>query len=80
MYQLLQMLNALDAEENLTPLGQYLAKLPLDPQAAKMVLLSAIFSCVDPVCSVAATMGFKEPFVVPVVSFFSYRTTYLEVG
>lgn len=32
---LLRTLNALDANENLTPLGYHLAKLPLDPRTGK---------------------------------------------
>ena len=42
---LLQSLNAIDADEQLTPLGFHLSKLPMDPQLGKMILLGAIFSC-----------------------------------
>ena len=58
----------LDAKEDLTPLGYHLAKLPLSPQTAKMILMAALFSCVDPVFSVAASLSFKDPFFVPLVS------------
>ncbi|PSN56785.1 ATP-dependent RNA helicase DHX36 [Blattella germanica] len=43
--KLLENLNAVDADENLTPLGFHLARLPLDPQTGKMILMGALFSC-----------------------------------
>jgi len=52
-------------EENLTPLGFHLSRLPLDPQAGKMVLCGAIFGCLDPILTIAASLSFKDPFVVP---------------
>jgi HrpA-like helicases len=65
---LLENLNAVDADENLTPLGFHLARLPLDPQTGKMILMGALFSCVDPIFSVAASLSFKDAFLVPLVS------------
>ncbi|XP_015109498.1 ATP-dependent DNA/RNA helicase DHX36 [Diachasma alloeum] len=62
---LLRSLNALDSDENLTPLGYHLAKLPLDPRTGKMILLASFFSCVDPVFGIAASLAFKEPFLCP---------------
>ncbi|KAL0275312.1 UNVERIFIED_CONTAM: hypothetical protein PYX00_003200 [Menopon gallinae] len=61
----LRNLNALDSEERLTPLGYHLSKLPLDPRTGKMLLMAAMFSCIDPVFSAAACLSFKEPFLVP---------------
>ncbi|XP_071450154.1 ATP-dependent DNA/RNA helicase DHX36-like [Hetaerina americana] len=63
--KLLHTLNALDEDEHLTPLGFHLAHLPIDPQPGKMILLGAIFSCVDPILSVAASLGFKDAFIIP---------------
>ncbi|CAG2066507.1 unnamed protein product, partial [Timema podura] len=63
--ELLHTLNALDSDENLTPLGYHLANLPLDPQTGKMILMGAMFSCIDPIFSVAASLTFKDPFVIP---------------
>ena len=63
--ELLTKLNALDAEENLTPLGYHLAKLPLDARTGKMVLLSSIFGCIDPIASIAASLSFKDAFYRP---------------
>ncbi|KAF2369076.1 Helicase-associated domain [Trinorchestia longiramus] len=63
--KLLEAINALDEDENLTPLGFHLARLPVDPLTGRMLLMSSIFSCVDPVLTVAAVLSFKEPFVMP---------------
>ena len=58
-------LNALDSDENLTPLGYHLAQLPVEPQIGKMLLFGAIFLCIDPILTVAACLSYKDPFVVP---------------
>ncbi|KAJ1522137.1 hypothetical protein ONE63_002448 [Megalurothrips usitatus] len=63
--ELLRLMNVLDQSENLTPLGYNLGKLPVDPQTGKMLLMGALFSCVDPVCSVAASLSFKDAFMIP---------------
>ena len=62
--------NALDDREELTPLGYHLASLPVDPRIGKMILFGAVFSCLDPVLTVSSTLGFKDPFVFPLVSSF----------
>ncbi|XP_023310830.1 ATP-dependent RNA helicase DHX36 [Anoplophora glabripennis] len=62
---LLRRIYALDGNENLTPLGFHLAKLPLSPQIGKMILLGAIFSCLDPILSVAVSLDFKDAFQIP---------------
>ncbi|XP_046674057.1 ATP-dependent DNA/RNA helicase DHX36-like isoform X2 [Homalodisca vitripennis] len=64
--KLLNDLNALDNDEHLTPLGYHLAKLPMDPQTGKMILMGALFAVIDPVFSVAASLSFKDAFVVPI--------------
>eukprot|EP00794_Sanderia_malayensis_P015883 gene15883-17483_t len=58
-------LNALDSNEHLTPLGYHLARLPVDPKVGKMILFGAMFSCLDPVLTVASSLGFKDPFIIP---------------
>ncbi|XP_054266470.1 ATP-dependent DNA/RNA helicase DHX36-like isoform X2 [Macrosteles quadrilineatus] len=63
--KLLKDLNALDDDEHLTPLGYHLAKLPMDPQTGKMILMGALFCVADPVFSVAASLSFKDAFTVP---------------
>jgi len=65
---LLQTMSAITVDETteiLTPLGFHLAQLPMNPQAGKMILLAAIFSCLDPVLSVAASLSFKDAFLIP---------------
>lgn len=62
---LLKRLNALDDSENLTPLGYHLGKLPVGPQMGKMLLMGAIFSCLNPILSVAAFLDFKDAFQLP---------------
>ena len=66
-------MNALDDEERLTPLGYHLAKLPLDPQAGKMVILGALFCCYEPVAAVAASLSFKDPFFIPIVIIINFN-------
>ncbi|XP_022916424.2 ATP-dependent DNA/RNA helicase DHX36-like [Onthophagus taurus] len=63
--EFLQRLNALDESENLTPLGYHLATLPVNPQIGKMLVLASIFSCLDPILSVAAALDYKDPFQLP---------------
>lgn len=59
---LLKRIEALDENETLTPLGLHLAHLPVDPQMGKMLLLGALFQCIDPVSTVASSLSHKEPF------------------
>ncbi|XP_050302457.1 ATP-dependent DNA/RNA helicase DHX36-like [Anthonomus grandis grandis] len=59
---LLQRMGALTDEEGLTPLGFHMAKLPVGPHCSKMLIMASLFSCVDPVLSVAASLGFKDAF------------------
>lgn len=56
---------ALTATENLTPLGQQLAKLPLDAILGKFCLLACTFSCVDVAVTIAAILSSKSPFLTP---------------
>ncbi|KAI5068622.1 hypothetical protein GOP47_0016967 [Adiantum capillus-veneris] len=64
--QLLKTIGALDDEEELTNLGIHLANLPVDPRIGKMLIFGAIFSCLDPVLSIAAGLTVRDPFVLPV--------------
>ncbi|XP_045500588.1 ATP-dependent DNA/RNA helicase DHX36 [Colias croceus] len=58
----LQKCGALDDKEILTPLGWHLARLPIHPAAGKLLLLGALFGCLDRAASVAAVWSFKDPF------------------
>lgn len=59
---MLKRLGALTESEEMTPLGLHLSRLAVPPQVGKMLLLSAIFNCFDPISSVAAGLSFKSPF------------------
>ncbi|XP_072113031.1 ATP-dependent DNA/RNA helicase DHX36 [Mobula birostris] len=61
----LKELNALDKNEDLTPLGVHLARLPVEPHIGKMILFGALLCCLDPVLTIAASLSFKDPFVIP---------------
>ncbi|KAG8005681.1 DExH-box ATP-dependent RNA helicase DExH1 [Nibea albiflora] len=63
--QRLQDLGALTADEKLTPLGYHLACLPVDVRIGKLMLFGAIFRCLDPALTIAASLAFKSPFVSP---------------
>uniref|UniRef100_A0A0X3NUH3 Helicase C-terminal domain-containing protein n=1 Tax=Schistocephalus solidus TaxID=70667 RepID=A0A0X3NUH3_SCHSO len=51
--------------DRLTSLGYHLANLPLEPQCAKLLILGALFCCLEPILAVAACLAFKDPFEVP---------------
>ncbi|KAK3316996.1 P-loop containing nucleoside triphosphate hydrolase protein [Apodospora peruviana] len=53
------------SSEELTPLGLQLARLPLDVFLGKLILLGAIFKCLDMAITVAAILSSKSPFVAP---------------
>ncbi|XP_078412787.1 putative ATP-dependent RNA helicase DHX57 [Cetorhinus maximus] len=61
----LQNLGALTLDETLTPLGYHLAFLPVDVRIGKLMLFGAIFRCLDPALTIAASLAFKSPFVSP---------------
>ena len=46
----------------LTALGKYLAKLPLDARLAKMLLFGCFFGCVEKIVTIASGLSSKSPF------------------
>lgn len=56
---------ALTLAEELTPLGQQLARLPLDVFLGKLILLGSIFKCLDACITIAAILSSKSPFSAP---------------
>ena len=48
--------------EQLTPLGRHLARLPVDVRLGKMLIFGSLFSCIDNVLTVAASLSCKSPF------------------
>lgn len=45
----------------------HLAALPVPPRIGKMMLMGAILQCLDPVLTMAASLGFRDPFTIPLV-------------
>ncbi|KAJ9687568.1 hypothetical protein PVL29_016165 [Vitis rotundifolia] len=56
---------AIEGDEELTPLGHHLAKLPVDVLIGKMMLYGAIFGCLSPILSISAFLSYKSPFLSP---------------
>jgi ATP-dependent RNA helicase DHX57 len=56
---------ALDQQEALTPLGYHLASLPVDVRIGKLMILGAMFKCLDSTLTMAACLSYKSPFVAP---------------
>ena len=53
-------------EEKLTPLGQHLARMPLEPRIGKTLIYGALLGCVDPALTIAAAMSLaRSPFLSP---------------
>ena len=63
---LLTTIGAFDRNEELTPLGQHLAALPVDPRVGKMLITAAALGCLSPALTIAAGMAYKDPFVLPI--------------
>jgi ATP-dependent RNA helicase DHX29 len=56
---------ALTINEELTPLGIQLARIPLDVFLGKLILQGTIFKCLDMAITVAAILSSKSPFSAP---------------
>ena len=56
-------MRALDRNLELTPLGKMLARLPIDPVIAKVIVLGACLGIGSLMCDIAASMSFSAPFV-----------------
>ncbi|XP_010527764.1 PREDICTED: DExH-box ATP-dependent RNA helicase DExH5, mitochondrial [Tarenaya hassleriana] len=61
----LKIIGALDENENLTTLGHYLSKLPMEPKLGKMLILGAFLGCLDSVLTIAAGLSVRDPFLTP---------------
>lgn len=55
--ELLNYLAALDDEGSLTPLGGIMAEMPLDPQLAKMLIVSPEFRCSNEILTIVAMLS-----------------------
>ncbi|XP_075523935.1 LOW QUALITY PROTEIN: putative pre-mRNA-splicing factor ATP-dependent RNA helicase DEAH2 [Primulina tabacum] len=63
--EVLNYLGALDDDGNLTKLGEVMSELPLDPQMAKMLVVSPEFNCSNEILSVSAMLSVPNCFVRP---------------
>lgn len=61
----LKVIGALDENENLTVLGRYLTMLPMEPKFGKMLVLGAIFYCLEPILTIVAGLSVRDPFLSP---------------
>ncbi len=60
-YQLLNELGAVDDENELTPIGRELAKLPLDPKIGRMILAARDRGALREVLVIAAALSVQDP-------------------
>ncbi len=60
-YQLLQELGAVDEYNQITPLGNKLAKLPLDPRVGRMILAALDNVCLDEMLIIASALSVQDP-------------------
>ncbi len=60
-YTLLQELGALDDERQLTEVGRTLARLPLDPRIARMIVAAKERGCLREVLVIAAALSTQDP-------------------
>lgn len=56
---------SLSVTSGLTALGFHLATLPVDPRVGKMMIYGALFNCIDPALTIAASMSARNPFMSP---------------
>ncbi|XP_004301269.1 PREDICTED: ATP-dependent RNA helicase DHX36 [Fragaria vesca subsp. vesca] len=61
----LKIIGALDENEDLTVLGRHLSTLPVEPKLGKMLILGAIFNCLDPIMTIVAGLSMRDPFMMP---------------
>ncbi|MFH2140034.1 MAG: ATP-dependent RNA helicase HrpA [Pseudomonadota bacterium] len=60
-YQLLHELNAIDEQRQLTKLGHELAKLPLDPKIARLLLAGKQYQCLTEIIIIASALSLQDP-------------------
>ncbi len=60
-YRTLEELAALDDQGQLTPLGQHLARLPLDPRIGRMLLASVELGCLTEMLVIVAALSVQDP-------------------
>ncbi|XP_045818351.1 probable pre-mRNA-splicing factor ATP-dependent RNA helicase DEAH2 isoform X2 [Trifolium pratense] len=63
--EVLNYLGAVDDEGNLTKLGEIMSEFPLDPQMAKMLVVSPEFNCSNEILSISAMLSVPNCFIRP---------------
>lgn len=63
--ELLNYVNALDDNGDLTPLGSMMAEFPLDPQLAKMLIASSDYNCSNEILSIVSMLSVPQCFLRP---------------
>ncbi|PPQ73730.1 hypothetical protein CVT26_011885 [Gymnopilus dilepis] len=63
--ELLNYLAALDDDGNITPLGEMMAEFPLDPQLAKLLIVSPEFKCSNEILTITAMMSVPNIWLRP---------------
>uniref|UniRef100_A0A3Q4M2M3 RNA helicase n=1 Tax=Neolamprologus brichardi TaxID=32507 RepID=A0A3Q4M2M3_NEOBR len=66
--QMLKKIDAMNQFEDLTDLGYHLADLPVEPHLGKMVLCAVVLKCLDPILTIACTLAYRDPFILPTQS------------
>ncbi len=60
-YQLLAELNAIDENRQLTQLGRELARLPLDPKIARLLVAGRQYQCLTEILVIASALSVQDP-------------------
>ncbi|UJP04702.1 MAG: ATP-dependent RNA helicase HrpA [Nitrosomonas sp.] len=60
-YQLLAELGAIDDNRQLTPIGSQLARFPIDPRTARMILAAKQENCLHEILIIAAALSLQDP-------------------
>lgn len=60
-FRLLEELGAVTKQHRLTPLGQQLAKLPIEPRIARMILAADKLGCLTEVLVIASALSIQDP-------------------
>jgi HrpA-like RNA helicase len=58
----MQAMGALGGGEEVTPLGQHMTAMPVDPRVAKMLIHGALLRCTSPILTIAAAMAHNRSF------------------
>uniref|UniRef100_A0ABD2WY70 RNA helicase n=1 Tax=Trichogramma kaykai TaxID=54128 RepID=A0ABD2WY70_9HYME len=66
--QFLKTIDALDPWEDVTELGCHLLDLPIEPRLGKMLLYAVVLKCLDPILTIACSLAYKDPFIIPISS------------